>query len=117
MRRHEISDKLWSLIEPLVPKSGKSNDDRLFVNAVFYQANTGVAWRDLPDRFGKWNSVFQRFNRWSKAGIWERVFALTEDKEPLGIAIDSTTVKANQVSAGLKKRAASRRIWGDQEAA
>ena len=115
MRRHEISDKLWELIKPLVPKSGKSNDDRLFVNAVFYQANTGVAWRDLPERFGNWNSVYQRFNRWSKAGIWERIFELTADQEPMAIAFDSTTIKANQVAAGLKKRAGSRPISGDQE--
>ena len=109
MKRHEVSDKLWSLIEPLVPKSGQSNDDRLFVNAVLYQAKTGVQWRDLPERFGNWNSVYQRFNRWSKAGLWEKIFELTADPEPLVIAIDSTSVRANQVAAGVKKTAAKRR--------
>ena len=116
MKRHEISDRLWAVIEPLVPKSGESNDDRLFVNAVFYQANTGIQWRDLPERFGKWNSIYQRFNRWSKAGLWEKIFELTADKEPLAIAIDSTTIKANQVAAGIKKRAKSRRTSDDPEA-
>ena len=116
MKRHEISDKLWGLIEPLVPKSGASNDDRLFVNAVFYQANTGIQWRDLPERFGKWNSIYKRFNRWSKAGLWERIFELTADRDPLAIAIDSTSIKANQVAAGIKKRAGSRHISDVQEA-
>ena len=107
---------MWSLIEPLVPKSGKSNDDRLFVNAVFYQANTGIQWRDLPERFGKWNSIFQRFNRWAKLGLWEKILELTEDKDPLAIAIDSTIVRANHVAAGVKKRVVSRPVSGAQEA-
>ena len=110
---------MWALIEPAIPKSGKSNDDRLFVNAVFYQANTGIQWRDLPERFGSWNSVFQRFNRWSKASLWEKIFDLTADDDPLAIAIaiaiDSTIVRANQVAAGIKKRAARRPASGDPE--
>ncbi len=109
VRRHEISDKLWAVIEPLVPKSGRPHDTRLFVNAVVYQAKTGIQWRDLPERFGKWNSIFQRFNRWSRYGIWKRIFELTADQEPLVIAIDSTSIRANQVASGAKKTAVKRR--------
>jgi transposase len=115
MKRHEVSDGLWQQIEPLISGQGKSNDDRLFVNAVLYQAKTGVQWRDLPPRFGKWNSIYKRFNRWSKRGVWEKIFELTADPQPLIIAIDSTSVRANQVAAGVKKRLKNQPIWVVQE--
>ena len=111
VRRHEVSDKLWALIGPLVPKHGRPNDTRLFVNAVVYQNKTGIQWRDLPERFGNWNSIFQRFNRWSKKGIWEQVFALTADPEPLVIIVDSTSIRANQVAAGQKKPKPGQAVW------
>ena len=115
MKRHEISDKMWAMIEPLIPKQGKPNDNRLFVNAVVYQNKTGIQWRDLPERFGKWNSVYQRFSRWSKLGIWEKIFELTADPEPLIIAIDSTSIRANQVAAGQKKWKPGQVVWVVQE--
>lgn len=111
MRRHEISDKMWTLIEPLVPKHGRPHDTRLFVNAVVYQNKTGIQWRDLPQRFGKWNSIYQRFNRWSKKGIWEKIFELTADPEPMVIMVDSTSVRANQVAAGQKKPKPGQTVW------
>ena len=77
-RRHELSDEQWIQIEPLLPgregdpgRSGK--DTRRFVDAVIWIAKTGAPWRDLPERCGKWNSVFQRYNRWCKRGVWQRV--------------------------------------------
>lgn len=115
MRRHEVSDKMWALIEPLIPKKGSSHDNRLFVNAVVYQNKTGIQWRDLPERFGKWNSIYQRFNRWSKLGIWEKIFELTADPEPLIIAIDSTSIRANQVASGQKKAMGNQTVWVVQE--
>jgi transposase len=115
MGRHEISDKMWALIKPLIPKQGSSNDDRLFINAVVYQNKTGIQWRDMPERFGKWNSVYQRFNRWSKSGIWEKIFELTADGEPLILAIDSTSIRANQVAAGQKKRKQDQTVLVVQE--
>ena len=115
MKRHEVSDKLWDQIKLLIPKQGASNDDRLFVNAVLYQAKTGIQWRDLPERFGKWNSLFQRYNRWSKKGVWKKIFELTADKEPLVIAFDSTSIRANQVAAGVKKTPNRKLTSADQE--
>jgi transposase len=78
MRRHEISDDHWNRIEALLPgRQGDSGvtakDNRLFVNAVLWIAKTGAPWRDLPERFGNWNSVWQRFDRWARKGAWERV--------------------------------------------
>ena len=73
-RRHELSDEQWLRIEPHLPgrktdpgRTGKNN--RLFVDAVLWIAKTGAPWRDLPERFGNWNSVFQRYNRWCKRGV------------------------------------------------
>ncbi len=90
-------------IKLLPPKGGRSHDDRLFVNAVLFHAKTGLPWKDLPERFGKWKSVYQRYNRWSKPGIWEKIFELTADPEPMVVVVDSTSVRANQVAAGQKK--------------
>lgn len=111
MKRHEVSDKQWALIQPLIPTRGRSHDDRLFINAVVFHNKTGAAWRDLPERFGKWNSIYQRFNRWSKLGIWEQIFQITADPEPLVIMVDSTTVRANQVAAGQKKAQPNQPVW------
>jgi transposase len=54
-------------------------DNRLFVEAVLWLARTGSPWRDLPEIFGNWNSVFVRFSRWSKDGVWDRLFAAMAD--------------------------------------
>jgi transposase len=78
MRRHEISDEQWTAIEPLLPgKPGDpgrtAQDNRSFVNAVMWLLRTGAPWRNLPERFGTWNTVYKRFNRWCKRGVWGRV--------------------------------------------
>jgi putative transposase len=71
MRRHEVSDELWTVTEPLLPgKAGDrgrtAQDNRSFVNAIMWTARTGAPWRDLPERFGPWDTVYKRFNRWCK---------------------------------------------------
>ena len=113
-RRHELSDEQWSQIEPHVPgrqgDPGRTGEDnRLFVNAVLWVARTGAPWRDLPDRFGKWNSVFQRFNRWCKCGVWQRLLeALGGDPDLENLLLDSTIVRAHQHAAGAKGGRAAR---------
>ena len=68
MRRHELSEREWQAIEPLTGgRLSRGRDTRLFSNAVLYRVRTGVAWRDLPERFGPWNSVARRFRRWTLA--------------------------------------------------
>jgi putative transposase len=108
-RRHEISDEQWALIEPLLPgrkgDPGRSGDDnRQFVDAIVWIAKTGAPWRDLPERFGNWNSVFQRYNRWCKRGVWQRVLeVLGGDPDLEHLLLDSTIVRAHQHAAGAKK--------------
>lgn len=117
-RRHEISDLNWERIKDLLPGQPgdpgvtvSEEDNRHFINAVFWIAKTGAPWRDLPERFGKWNSVFQRFNRWATKGVWERVFlALGEDADLEWLLIDSTVIRAHQHAAG-KKGVRKARHW------
>ena len=109
-RRHELTDEQRELIEPHLPgKVGDPGrtaaDNRLFVNAVLWLAKTGAPWRELPARFGKWNSVFQRFRRWSVKGVWEHVLnALSEEEDLFALMLDSSVIRAHQHAAGAKER-------------
>jgi putative transposase len=104
-RRYELTDEQWNRIESVLPgrpgdPGGQGRDNRLFVNAVIWVARTGAPWRDLPARFGLSNSVFQRFNRWAKSGVWERVFRELQDPDLAALMLDSTVIRAHQHAAG-----------------
>jgi len=113
-RRFEMTDDQWIRIEPLLPGRSESpgataKNNRLFVDAVLWIARTGAPWRDLPERFGSWNTTFQRFNRWAKSGVWTRVMeALGSDADLEQLMIDSTVIRAHQHSAGAEKKGATR---------
>ena len=106
MRRHELSDAEWKRIEGILPvRTGprSKRGDRAFVNAVIWRVRTGVPWRDLPERFGAWKTVYNRFDRWSKAGIWKRIFEeLAIEVDEAGSLLDATIVRAHQDAAGGK---------------
>ena len=107
MRRYEIKDYEWVRLEPFLPGKvgdvGRSAaDNRLFINAVLWIARSGAPWRDLPERFGNWNSVYQRFRRWSRQGVWQRVFEALQEPDLDWLLLDSTTVRAHQHAAGQK---------------
>lgn len=113
MRRYELTDEQWASIESLLPgregdPGAHAADNRLFVNAVIWMARTGAPWRDLPERFGEWNSVYQRFNRWSKSGIWERVFQSLQSPDLKALFLDSTIIRAHQLSAASQKKRTKR---------
>jgi transposase len=78
--RFDLSDDEWALLEPLMPQSRKSAraDDRKIMNAIFYVLRTGMPWRDLPERYGPYTTAYNRFNRWSRRGIWKRIFDTLE---------------------------------------
>jgi len=108
MIRYELSDLQWQKIEVMLPgKVGDvgrpSVDNRLFINAVLWIARSGAPWRDLPERFGCWNSVYRRFRRWSQNGIWQKVFETLQEPDLDWIMIDSTIVRVHQHAAGQKK--------------
>jgi putative transposase len=107
MRRYAIRDDQWERIAPLLPGKAAdpgrtAADNRLFIDAVLWIARTGAPWRDLPERFGHWNSVFQRYNRWAKNGVWERVFDALQEPDLEWMMVDSTVVRAHQCAAGQK---------------
>ncbi len=107
-RRYALRDDQWDRIKDLLP--GRTNtvgvtakDNRLFVEAVLYRYRAGIPWRDLPERFGDFRVVHTRFSRWSRSGIWQRVFeALSQDIDNEYAMIDSTIVRAHQHSAGKR---------------
>lgn len=114
MHRYAISDEHFARIEPLLP--GKcsdpgrtARDNRLFIDAVLWIARTGAPWADLPPRFGRHNSAFQRFNRWSKNGVWAQVFEALQDPDLEWLMLDSTSVRAHQHAAGARKKGTPRR--------
>jgi transposase len=114
-RRFLESDAQWKRIEQMLPGKpgdvGRSGaDNRLFVEAVLWIARTGSPWRDLPGEFGNWNSAYVRFARWSRAGVWQAVFAaLAKDADFREAMIDSTIVRAHQHAAGAQKKPVRKR--------
>ena len=108
MARRELRNDQWRRIKDLLPgKKGDAGrtakDNRKFIDAVLWVARTGSHWRELPASFGKWNSVFQRYNRWSGKGVWESLFkALSDDPDFEFVMMDATIVRAHQHSAGAK---------------
>jgi putative transposase len=106
--RTVLNDAQWERIAPLLPgkvgdpgRSGR--DNRLFVEAVLWIGRTGAPWRDLPDLFGNWFTVYTRFWRWAQKGVWERVCqVLSEDPDLEYVAIDATLVRVHQHGTGAK---------------
>ena len=107
--RHAISDADWDRINDLLPgqpgQHGKvARDNRLFLDAVLWIAKTGAPWRDLPERFGHWNSAWRRFDRWAKKGVWQRVFEALQDPDLEWLILDSTVIRAHPCAAGAEKK-------------
>jgi transposase len=107
--RHAISDADFARIDHLLPgRPGDTGwvaaDNRLFLDAVLYVAKTGIPWRDLPDRFGNWNSIWRRFDRWARKGTWGRVFEALQDPDLEWLILDSTVIRAHPSAAGAKKK-------------
>ena len=110
MSRGDLSEAEWRLIEPLLPpergrKSRPAFDNRQIVNGILWRIRTGAPWRDLPEKYGKWMTVYQRFRRWSEAGIWEAVAstlaqAMADNSRH---SLDSTTVRGHCLGCRRKR--------------
>lgn len=118
MRRHELSEEQWNKIKEILPpeknpQGGRpAKDNRLMLNGIIYWLNTGIPWRDLPERFGSWSSVYSRFRRWTQQGVWEKLFtALIEQDivDETALMLDSATIKVHQHGSGLKKGSMKRK--------
>lgn len=109
LSRHDIRDDHWDRIEPLIPgraggHGGVGADNRLFVNAVRYLAKTGIAWADLPTCYDKSNSVWYRYDRWCRNGVWPKTAAALRDDDTEWLCVDSSCVRATGAAAGAKKK-------------
>ena len=74
--RYDLTDFEWSVIEPLLPNKPRGVprvDDRRVLSGIFWVLRTGAPWRDLPERYGPYTTCYNRFNRWRKAGVWDRL--------------------------------------------
>jgi transposase len=108
LHRHAIRDEYWERIKDLLPglagqRGRPAKDNRLFVDAVLWIAKTGAPWRDLPERFGNWNSAWRRFDRWARKGIWRKVFEVLQDPDLEWLVLDSTIIRAHPHAAGARK--------------
>ena len=119
--RFDLSDEEWAAIEPLLPaaKQGpKRVDDRLILNGIFYILRTGAPWRDLPERYGPRTTVYNRYIRWARRGIWKGIFdALVEECEDALVFIDASIVKAHRAASGSKRGKFLKLLAAHEEAA
>lgn len=117
-----LTDEAWEdmakILESIKNKAGRppEQSDRMFIEAVLYIARTGIPWRDLPERFGKWDAVYNRFRRWEARGLWKQLWEkLQADacKIAKNIFIDSTIIRAHQHAAGALKKTVGKphRLW------
>ncbi len=103
----DLSDEEWASIEPLLPptrQGGERRDDQQVLNGIFYVLRTGIPWDDLPARYGPHTTAYNRFNRWAKQGIWQRLFEELASRHPASIEmIDSTAIRAHRTAGAAKK--------------
>jgi transposase len=106
--RHDLSDKDWILLEPHLPGregswGGIAQDNRKFINAVFWILRTGAPWRDLPPEYGGWSNTHRRFIRWRDRGIWEKLLEQLIDVPDFEwLMIDASHVKVHPHAAGAR---------------
>ncbi len=104
--RHDMTDKMWKVLKPLLSGQrgqwgGIAQDNRRFLNGVFWVLRTGAPWRDMPPQYGNWNSVYQRFRRWRNSGQWERILeALVVDPDFEWLMIDASHCKVHPHATG-----------------
>ena len=106
--RHDITNKLWERIGERLPGSNghtgrPAEDNRRFINAVFWIFRTGAPWRDLPPDYGDWKNTHRRFSRWRDKGIWEKILEIViGDPDYTWLMIDATFVKVHPHAAGAR---------------
>ena len=114
MRRHELTDEEWAIIQPLLPNKPRGVprvDDRRVINGILWRFRTGAPWRDVPERYGPRTTLYNRFVRWRAAGVWDRILAaVSEAYDGDIVMIDSSCVRVHQHGAAVK-RGGRRRGW------
>ncbi len=119
MSRIVLTNERWIKIKPLLPKErgywGRpSRPHRKILEGIIWVLRTGAAWRDLPPKYGPWSTCYNRFNRWTKAGIWQTIWqALKDEIDEENYSVDSSIVEAHQNACRIKKK--PKKPWENQE--
>ena len=122
MPRHELTDEQFDLIEPLLPPERSKKPGRPFLShrvvleGIFWIQRTGAPWRDLPERYGNWSTVYERFRVWRRDGLFQKILdALEAQARRAGridfdfAAVDGSTIRAHKSAAGARKKGRRRR--------
>jgi transposase len=111
LSRGDLSEAEWQVLKDLLPiepsmrgRGRRPTENRAVLNGILWRLRCGAPWRDVPEKYGKWNTIYRRFRRWSEAGTWEIVsVTLAEMMADTGhYSIDSTTIRAHVSAAGVK---------------
>lgn len=112
--RGELTDAAWEQIEPVLPANGRRGrpwtDHRRVINGILWKLRTGAPWRDLPERYGPWQTCHSRFVRWQQDGTWDRLLSHVQTKsDAVGevvweVSIDSTVIRAHQHASGARRQ-------------
>ncbi|MER7309692.1 IS5 family transposase [Streptomyces griseoluteus] len=116
MGRGDLTNAEWVRLEPHLPpvglRGGRWRDHRRVINGILFRVRTGIPWRDLPERFGSWKTIYERHRRWSADGTWGRILCAVEADADLAgrldwsmVSVDSTSCRAHQHAAGARKKA------------
>ena len=121
MARFDLTDFEWSVIEPLLPNKPRGVprvDDRRVLNGIFWRLRTGAPWADIPARYGPYTTCVNRFNRWRKAGVWDRLLkAVSEAYDGDIQMIDSSSIRVHQHAANGQKKPCDPIAWVARAAA
>ena len=115
MRRHELSDEEWPIIAPLLPTNSRGIervDDRRVINGILWRFRTGSSWRDVPERYGPRTTLYNRFSRWRKAGVWDRLLDTVSKRYDGDIVMIDVLVFAFTSMVPTQKRGRCRSLHG-----
>ena len=114
VKRGELTDEAWARIAPFMPENrrrgGRWRDRRTVVNGILWKLRTGAPWRDLPERYGSWQTCYDRFVRWRRDGTWDRLLADAQTESDAAgevewlVSVDSTVARAHQHAAGARRK-------------
>ena len=114
-RRYELTEHEWSIIQPLLPNRPRGVprvDDRRVLNGILWRFRTGSPWAEIPERYGPPTTCYNRFVRWRKAGVWDRLLdEISKAYDGDIIMIDSTCVRVHQHAATGKKGVPTMAAW------
>jgi transposase len=112
--RGELTEEAWRVIASLLPANGRRGgqwrEHRTVINGILWKLRTGAPWRDLPERYGPWQTCAERLYRWRRDGTWDRILAHVQTRsDAVGelvweVSLDSTTARAHQHASGARRR-------------